>query len=263
MKNLTPLNMTSEQKDQYVITVTMEYINEKKISSKITNFDFSWLVNNISNDYLPEDLNSTSALVLMLAIFKVYLLNNPTLHNESIFFITKPILSDVDSLLDTLIMLDPAELIFNTVLYVPLVLTHDLLLTEDVFDPTKSLNLFSHSTHFDFYINYSIIDNRLLYLKSEHLFFGQFIYNYSFNFSYINVLNQITVGSVSFDILYILRFIAFLLSTLLLTSFLNLTNDKQLDMYYMMFYKYLYSKAYQTGIDYRFALLSTSLLFIY
>ena len=87
MKNFSPLNMTSEQKDQYVITVTMEYINEKKISSKITNFDFSWLVNNISNDYLPEDLNSTSALVLMLAIFKVYLLNNPTLHNESIFLL--------------------------------------------------------------------------------------------------------------------------------------------------------------------------------
>jgi len=35
MKNLTPLNMTSEQKDQYVITGTMEYINEKKSLLKL------------------------------------------------------------------------------------------------------------------------------------------------------------------------------------------------------------------------------------
>lgn len=148
-------------------------------------------------------------------------------------------------------------------MYIPVAFSHDIFVSEDTLDPFKSLLFFSNSAHLNFFINSSVIDNRLLFLKSEKLFFSKYIYNYSFNFSYVITTNKITLGFISFDILYILRSLVFLILILSLLVFVNVKYINQLNNYFVSFYKYFYSKTYQLGMDYRFTLLTVSIFSSY
>lgn len=216
-----------------------------------------------SNNFFPEDLNSPSTLFLTLLAFRGFLFTNPTLNNEHIVFITSPLISEIDYLLDIYLNFSVSEFLANTVLYIPLVFAHDIFVYEDVLDSSKSLLFFSNSAHLNFFINFSVIDNRLLFLKFENFFFSSFIYNYSFNFSYISVLSRITSGVINFDVLYILRLFTLLVVVLTLLIFANVKYVNQLNIYFISFYKYFYSKTYQLGMDYRFTMFAFTLLFSY
>lgn len=255
--------MTTEALNQIIIKITDDAIVNEVQNSRINTFDYTWLINSISSDYLPEDLNSPSILLLLMLAFKAFLFTDPLLNNEHLVFITKPLISGIDYLLDILINFNIIEFTANTVLFIPLVFAHDIFISDDILDPSKNLLFFSNSAHLNFYINFSIIDNRLLFLKSEKLSFGKYLYNFSINFTYISASNKITLGCISFDVLYVLRFLIFLLLTLTLLFFVNVKYLNQLNVYFVSFYKYFYSKSYQLGMDYRFTLLAFSLLFSY
>ena len=243
--------------------IIIEGLENSKRSWTLSDFENYWFYNSSDDYFLPEELNPVSTFSMFLIFLKIFTVTNPVLTNENILFITKPIISELDFLLDTLISLDMTDYILNIIFFLPLMLAHDILLTDDILDPSKSLLFFSNSSNILFFMNFSIIDNRLLFLKSEKLFFSNFIYSYSFNFSFISASNKITLGSISIDILYMMRLITLSIFVLILTLFVNTKYIKQLNIYYLTFFKYFYSKSHQVGVDYRFMLLAFSLFFLY